>query len=1168
MDRKTVDRLGLTRLSSPESDQDANVDIVFVHGLFGHPYDTWTSENANPTTSTASPIATALARVNGEAVSGRKTLSKISRSLRKHIWSKNERDASQTDDARYDSSVKTDVAIPVSSAPTQTQGGDKCDDEPPHIKVGSHRLTFWPHDLLIEDMPLARIFTWGYDADIAIPFSFASQSSIFQHATQLLSDLADERTLPIQQTRPIIFVAHSLGGLIVKDALNTAHTNKKSHLHQLLPAVAGICFLGTPHRGSSTASLGKIAFNISRLAYTHANVGILASLERNADTLERIGDGFAVLLSEKMFKVHSFRETLPTNGVMVVENYSSKIGFAEEGQGEIPANHWQMTRYASARDQGYKRVVGVLKRWVTTIVEKHDADLESELMRTLRSEETHFRIKAVEPNYRGTLEWLFTQKLSFSKWLASNKSGIFWIQGKPGSGKSTAMKFAMKSEQTRLLLRKSGAREWLISGYFFYDRGSVMQKSIQGLLTEIVSDLLSQRRDLIKFVLPIYKKKLQQICSTELPTQSIQSIVESDQDTILSSDFRKSPPRPKIEWDTESLLDALRAIFTGSMGLNLCLFIDALDEHHGAHGNLLDMLHELLQVSQSKQNRLKLCVASRPEAIFVERLRSCAGLRMQDHTESDILTYTRNRLSAEVSQHRLRKKDAFFKNIVEHIANSAQGVFIWVRLVMDELIEAIQQGDDYQSLIELIQEVPEELDDLYIHAIKRMASKRNSSGSRRLRYIFESYCMFQIALCARSPYGLFEFMDIVRESVPAFYILARAVSTKTAYDSRRLLCRQFPSSHSLQDMHAVDLNPTEKDSVYELSLRLTSRSAGLLEHVSTTDSFRFNEVGETESTNNDRSMDSTDVVQFIHQTAKESIEKVIKGASLTAGLPDHVAGVSGHQILVAYHLGQIMSGEVKPLAPFLYHAWHVETLQGICVDANLDKLQSTVVPQWFLPSDDEGLPPDFNGDIIAAHCGSATLIGIAAASGLHLSVEALTGRYLANQRFEPKALSILILKAMESCISRWPDGKGTSEPRTLSTILRGSDCQDLAEPMESALHLCFLNIRSSDMKNSPGYQESWRAILETLLQFGMNPDALLGPVIPPLKRKRIIHHAIEADALELTQLLLEMGADPHLESGDGETALTLALKTGNINMISLVNRHLAHRSYSSPSHVN
>ncbi|KAK5256742.1 hypothetical protein LTR40_010056 [Exophiala xenobiotica] len=181
------------------------------------------------------------------------------------------------------------------------------------------------------------------------------------------------------------------------------------------------------------------------------------------------------------------------------------------------------------------------------------------------------------------------------------------------------------------------------------------------------------------------------------------------------------------------LLDALRAIFTGSMGLNLCLFIDALDEHHGAHGNLLDMLHELLQVSQSKPNRLKLCVASRPEAIFVERLRSCAGLRMQDHTESDILTYTRNRLSAEVSQHRLRKKDAFFKNIVQHIANSAQGVFIWVRLVMDELIEAIQQGDDYQSLIELIQEVPEELDDLYIHAIKRMASKRNSSGSRRLR---------------------------------------------------------------------------------------------------------------------------------------------------------------------------------------------------------------------------------------------------------------------------------------------------------------------------------------------------------------------------------------------------------------------------------------------------
>jgi len=91
--------------------------------------------------------------------------------------------------------------------------------------------TMWLKDLLPEDIPSARILTYGFDADTR-SFTQTSTQNIFRHAETFVGDLSQvRRENPEVSTvsrlcsllfnlggqRPIIFVAHSLGGIVLKE---------------------------------------------------------------------------------------------------------------------------------------------------------------------------------------------------------------------------------------------------------------------------------------------------------------------------------------------------------------------------------------------------------------------------------------------------------------------------------------------------------------------------------------------------------------------------------------------------------------------------------------------------------------------------------------------------------------------------------------------------------------------------------------------------------------------------------------------------------------------------------------------------------------------------------------------------------------------------------------
>jgi len=187
---------------------------------------------------------------------------------------------------------------------------------------GKKNACFWPQDLLPDSdsgITKARIATWGYDADVVNkrPFNVVSNNTIEQHAANLCTDLANARGGD-KASRPLVFVVHSLGGLVVKTALlhaNESRTQSMTHLSAVVDSTAGILFMGTPHRGSEQAQWGGILASV--LGYAKQdNAELVKRLNKEEPRLVILQERFAKLLetrkeANRPIHVTCFYEELP-----------------------------------------------------------------------------------------------------------------------------------------------------------------------------------------------------------------------------------------------------------------------------------------------------------------------------------------------------------------------------------------------------------------------------------------------------------------------------------------------------------------------------------------------------------------------------------------------------------------------------------------------------------------------------------------------------------------------------------------------------------------------------------------------------------------------------------------------------------------------------------------
>lgn len=163
---------------------------------------------------------------------------------------------------------------------------------------------FWPSMFLPleQDISNARIFTYGYSAEV-MKASGRTSTSVLDFAKNLLYDL--RFSMEDLGNSPIIFVAHSMGGLIVKEAYIQGGNDPQ--YHAIIKAVTAIIFLSTPHRGSNFA---EVLNRILQVSLVSAPKEYINDLAKNSATLQRINETFRHVV--KGLNIVSFYETQPT----------------------------------------------------------------------------------------------------------------------------------------------------------------------------------------------------------------------------------------------------------------------------------------------------------------------------------------------------------------------------------------------------------------------------------------------------------------------------------------------------------------------------------------------------------------------------------------------------------------------------------------------------------------------------------------------------------------------------------------------------------------------------------------------------------------------------------------------------------------------------------------
>ncbi|KAK8125808.1 uncharacterized protein PG998_001567 [Apiospora kogelbergensis] len=235
---------------------------------------------------------------------------------------------------------------------------------------------FWPTDLLPQSLRSTRanILVYGYNADVYSKKHGVNPSDnfIYMHAQTLVTSLTHYRKDEQSSRNPIIWVCHSLGGILVKRALlysNDLRASQHEDYRQIFVSTFGIIFLGTPHVGSDMGSWAVMLQGMSDAvvpkAFWHSESVLLKTLKRDNETLQNINSHFLDIYQRfKILMAHENHKTdLKGTKMLVVDAQSASPQLPGVTYFAIEATHSGMCKFDSRNAPGYRTVAITIKEW-------------------------------------------------------------------------------------------------------------------------------------------------------------------------------------------------------------------------------------------------------------------------------------------------------------------------------------------------------------------------------------------------------------------------------------------------------------------------------------------------------------------------------------------------------------------------------------------------------------------------------------------------------------------------------------------------------------------------------------------------------------------------------------------------------------------------------------
>lgn len=407
----------------------------------------------------------------------------------------------------------------------------------------------------------------------------------------------------------------------------------------------------------------------------------LAKIKLNSSKLEvRRDDKNSMSSNQAMIQDTWIRETAELTASTEFQTKSTRI----ESDDQIQHSNW-----ICAIQEQLEYLIGNMK----------EMQKDQEFLLSLWFDSIYIRQETLPKAHLDTFSWIFrgstpeyTQPIRFVEWLRGNHS-IYWIQGKAGSGKSTLMKFlSQHSETLKHLGFWAGHQELITARFYFWNSGSSLQKSQIGLIRSLLFEILRQCPELLKRVRQNF------------------SLLKKDRLVWL---FDRT-----VDWQYEELLQVYQYVVEQNTDSKFCFFIDGLDEYKTERDKDLGHLVKTLKLLASSPS-IKICLSSRPWTVFSDAFGSSSKwmIKLEDLTKQDIYRYVSGKLQEHDQYDKLAQTDDSYTKLVETVTQKAQGVFLWVFLVVRDLLEGLTYNDTIRTMHLRLSQFPEDLGSYFQHMI-------------------------------------------------------------------------------------------------------------------------------------------------------------------------------------------------------------------------------------------------------------------------------------------------------------------------------------------------------------------------------------------------------------------------------------------------------------------